>query len=427
MKTSLPMIVAEELDAAWSDVRVEQARIDKDAYGGQVAGGSRSIPQTWDGLRRAGAVARAMLVSAAAARWGVKDSECADARQHHHACCERQERQLLRRRQRRRPAAGARRREGCAEEPRRLSLARHAHHRRRQPRDRYRRAVVRHRYQVLPNMRYAVYQKCPATGGRVASANLDEIKKLPGVVDAFVLEGNGEVNGLMPGVAIVANGTWAAISAKKQLKMKWDESGAAKDSWSAAVAQADKLAKGPGRRWSTNKGDVDAQFTHCGRNGRVDVPLRVRLARAARTAELHGVVSRRRDRAVGADADAAAGRRHRCVGAVDSEDEGDRAPDALRRWLRTASHQRLHGRSGRNRETRRRSGEAAVDARRRHGARLLSRRRLPHDQGRRRQSRQTVRVAAPLRHASPTTKARRWSAARCRTRCFPANCSPTTS
>ena len=68
-------------------------------------------------------------------------------------------------------------------------------------------------------MSYAVYQKCPATGGRVASANLEEIKKLPGVVDAFVLEGNGEVNGLMPGVAIVANGTWAAISAKKQLKM----------------------------------------------------------------------------------------------------------------------------------------------------------------------------------------------------------------
>jgi len=74
---------------------------------------------------------------------------------------------------------------------------------------------------ALPNMKYAVYQKCPATGGGVAGANLEEIRKLPGVVDAFVLEGNGEVNGLMPGVAVVANGTWAAISAKKQLKVKW--------------------------------------------------------------------------------------------------------------------------------------------------------------------------------------------------------------
>ena len=114
--------------------------------------------------------------------------------------------------------------------------------------------------QVLPNMRYAVYQKCPATGGSVASANLEEIRKLPGVLDAFVLEGNGEVNGLMPGVAIVANGTWAAISAKKQLKIKWNESGAAKDSWSAAIAQANKAAKGPGATVLNNKGDVDEQL-----------------------------------------------------------------------------------------------------------------------------------------------------------------------
>ena len=74
-----------------------------------------------------------------------------------------------------------------------------------------------------------MYQKCPATGGSVASANLEEIKKLPGVLDAFVLDGNGQVaDGLMPGVAIVANGTWAAISAKKQLKMKWNDPSARK-------------------------------------------------------------------------------------------------------------------------------------------------------------------------------------------------------
>jgi isoquinoline 1-oxidoreductase beta subunit len=58
--------------------------------------------------------------------------------------------------------------------------------------------------QTLPGMAYAVYQKCPATGGRVRSANLDAIKRLPGVVDAFVVEGNGNVAELMPGVAIVA-------------------------------------------------------------------------------------------------------------------------------------------------------------------------------------------------------------------------------
>ena len=259
VKTSLPMIVAEELDAAWPDVRVEQARIDKDAYGGQVAGGSRSIPQSWDGLRRAGAVARAMLVSAAAAQWGVKDSECQTRNSTitHSASGRSVSYFDVANAAARLPVPDAAKIPLKSRNDYRLLGTRIS-------------GVDNHAIvtgaplfgidQVLPNMRYAVYQKCPATGGSVASANLEEIKKLPGVLDAFVLDGNGAANGLMPGVAIVANGTWAAISAKKQLKVKWNESGAAKDSWTAAVAQADKLAKGPGPVIN-NKGDVDAQFS----------------------------------------------------------------------------------------------------------------------------------------------------------------------
>ena len=57
----------------------------------------------------------------------------------------------------------------------------------------------------LPGMLYASYTKCPAVGGKVKSANLDEIKKLPGVVDAFVLEGTGKPAEVMPGVAIITN------------------------------------------------------------------------------------------------------------------------------------------------------------------------------------------------------------------------------
>ena len=114
--------------------------------------------------------------------------------------------------------------------------------------------------QKLPDMRYAVYQKCPAYGGTVKSANLDEIKKLPGVVDAFVLKGNGVFGELQPGVAIIALNTWAALDAKRQLKVQWDESSAAKDSWSSAVTEAARLLNDRGREKIANKGNVDVAF-----------------------------------------------------------------------------------------------------------------------------------------------------------------------
>jgi isoquinoline 1-oxidoreductase beta subunit len=82
VKTSLPMIVAEELDAAWGDVRIEQAAIDAARYGEQFAGGSRSVPTHWKALRHAGAAARTMLVAAAAARWGVPAAECSTGDSH---------------------------------------------------------------------------------------------------------------------------------------------------------------------------------------------------------------------------------------------------------------------------------------------------------------------------------------------------------
>ena len=79
VKTSLPMIIAEELDVAWADVDVVQAPVNDKLYGMQWAGGSQSVPQNWKTLRAAGATARAMLVEAAARQWKVPAAELTTA------------------------------------------------------------------------------------------------------------------------------------------------------------------------------------------------------------------------------------------------------------------------------------------------------------------------------------------------------------
>ena len=242
VKTSLPMLIVEELDAAWEDVLVKQAPIDASRYDRQVAGGSKSISTTWEPLRRAGATVRQMLVAAAARHWDVPVSECttsssyvrhmaSDRRLHYRELADDVASQPV-------PPAEAVRLKQRSEYTllgsRVPGVDNHA-------------LVTGQALfgidHVIAGMKYAVYHKCPATGGSVRQANLDEIRSLPGVVDAFVLEGNGNVAQLMPGVAIVADTTWAALDAKSKLKVTWDESNAARDSWQDAVTRAKSIAK----------------------------------------------------------------------------------------------------------------------------------------------------------------------------------------
>ncbi|NNF81845.1 MAG: xanthine dehydrogenase family protein molybdopterin-binding subunit [Flavobacteriaceae bacterium] len=76
VKTSMPMLIAEELDVAWKDVFVAQGILDTKNYTRQVAGGSQSLRQGWEPLRQTGATTRQMLINAAAAKWNVDPSEC---------------------------------------------------------------------------------------------------------------------------------------------------------------------------------------------------------------------------------------------------------------------------------------------------------------------------------------------------------------
>ena len=255
IKTSLPMIVAEELDVDFATVVVEQAALRGDV-GAQFAGGSRSTPDNYMRMRQAGATARAMLLTAAAQTWNVRVEELkTDKGRVIHPATGR----VLTYGQLAAKAATL-----PVPDEKTIKL---------KSEDEFK--VIGSRVggvdnplivtgqplfgidQKLPGMVHATYEKCPVYGGRVVSANLDRIKALPGVIDAFIIEGTDNVSGLAPGVAVIATSTWAAFSAKRQLQVAWNESAGPGHSTDNYAAQAAELAKAGGAT-VRNDGDVAA-------------------------------------------------------------------------------------------------------------------------------------------------------------------------
>jgi len=235
IKTSLPMIVAEELDVAWEQVTIVQGDLNP-AYGRQMSVGSQSTPTNYAPMRRAGATARAMLVAAAAQTWGVPETECTTEKGAVvHAKSKRRATygELATKAATLTPPADA-----PLKDPKDFKLIGT-----RVPGVDNKKIVTGTALfgidVKLPGMLYATYTKCPTFGGKVVSANLDEVKKRPGVRDAFLLDG---IEGLTPGVAIVADSTWNAFSAADALKVQWDAGPVATQSSAEMATQAHQLA-----------------------------------------------------------------------------------------------------------------------------------------------------------------------------------------
>jgi isoquinoline 1-oxidoreductase beta subunit len=236
IKTGLPMIVAEELDVAWENVTIVQGDLNP-AYGRQSSVGSGSTIGNYTPLRVAGATARAMLITAAAQTWGVPESECTTERSTViHAASKRRAKygDLVTKAATLTPPANA-----PLKDPKDFKLLGT-----RVPGvDNQKVVTGAPLFGIdvkLPGMVYATYTKCPVFGGKVKSANLDEMKARLGVRDAFVLDG---IEGLTPGVSIVADSTWNAFSATKALRVQWDEGPVVSQNSAEMAKQAEQLAK----------------------------------------------------------------------------------------------------------------------------------------------------------------------------------------
>ena len=267
----LPMLVAEELDVEWKNVKIVRPNADN-KYGTQFTGGSTATPNNWDPMRQIGGAVRQMLMAAAANTWNVAAAECSTAagRVHHKAS--------------NRSLGYGELAAKAAQMPvpdfKTLKL--------KDPKDYKIIGTTTHDIEnkdivtgkplfgidvTVPGMLYAVFEKTPVPGGKAISANLDAIKALKGVKHAFIVEGKPRISnfpnylnddtGLESGVAIVADSWWAAQSAREKLEVKWDEGKWATQNSVDIAKKADELSKQTpqsGARTLRKDGDVAAVF-----------------------------------------------------------------------------------------------------------------------------------------------------------------------
>mgnify|MGYP001122859535 CR=1 FL=1 len=224
VKTSLPMIIAEELGADWRKINVIQGDLDR-KYGRQSAGGSTAINRNWKPLRKVGATAREMLEEAAAKKWGIDKKLCYA------------ENGVIKNKKNRKKLAFGELAEIAASltVPKNPTL---------KPDKDFKlvgtfktgvdnqllvQGKVTYGLDANPELKdklvYAVIQKSPVFEGKLVSYDDKEAKKVAGVLKTVSIKGLKNRRELRDGVAVIGKNTWAAIKGRNALKVKWDTKG----------------------------------------------------------------------------------------------------------------------------------------------------------------------------------------------------------
>ena len=253
--TGIATLVAEELDAAWSQMRVAGAAGDPKLYGNlalggafQITGGSSSMTSSWERYRRAGAVARAMLVEAAARSWGIPTAgiEVADGMVSHPNGMRASFGELV-------PFAAA----GTVPAEVRLKPAgawRYIGNEKLRRVDTAAKTDGTHMFPIdvrLEGMLTAVLARPPRFGGKARSFDATAARAVKDVVDVVETP---------RGVAVVARHTWAALQGRQALEVEWDDSGAEMRGSDELMRQYRELARSATAAVARREGDVEAAF-----------------------------------------------------------------------------------------------------------------------------------------------------------------------
>jgi isoquinoline 1-oxidoreductase beta subunit len=261
-KTMLPMIIADELDVAWAQVRTEYAPTNPALYDFQASWGSMTTPTTWEPMRRVGAAGRQLLVTAAAQMWHVPAGDCeTDEGVVYHRATRRQTAySALVSRAARLPAIDLSK--VTLKDPKQYRIIGKF-----TPQTDGPRVLAGEPLfgidQSVPGMLYAVYEKAPVFGSRAISANLELIKAQPGVRDAFIIHGDpvqSMTGGLADGVAIVADRWHLANKALEQLQVQWEARDVSRQSSASFDRQAVELSRQPPQQTLRHDGDIKQGF-----------------------------------------------------------------------------------------------------------------------------------------------------------------------